>query len=383
MKGNIFLKLNPKARENLFYINTMKHPIRKMKEITELKSIYKKTKIDFGDFTNNRKDIYNTLKKIILKTSDGFEFAKELYKSNIKIEKKSIIKDNKIILICLVKNDLRRIKEFYEHYKKIGVENFVFIDNNSDDGTFGFLFNLEDVTIFRIEEKYSTIRRQAWISKVINYFGFNKWYIVVDSDEFLVYNDCETKNIEKLIEKIDKQKRTRALMIDMYADKKILDDENSDRKIEEEYVYFDANTYHKGKHKCFELIQGGVRERIFGKYDNISPFLIKYPIFFYEKGDMQYNSHFSFPFYKNFNIEINTCLLHYKFLPEDLEKIKIRAKEKNYAMGSKEYNAYLKAYIENPKLNFKYDKSEMYKNSRDLEKIKLIDFIDWSNEKNG
>lgn len=383
MKKNnsIIYKIPPRIREIIFYINFFKNPKKKIIEIIETKKMYKNFRKSFGEYENSKELIYKTLKNIIIKKSDGAELAKEFYTDNLEIKKKNKINEKEIILVCLVKDDLRRIKEFYKYYTKIGITNFVFIDNNSTDGTFEFLKELKNTTIFRTLDKYTTIRRQAWISKVMAYYGYNKWFLIVDSDEFLVYNNCENVKINKFIEKMEdrKEHRIKSLMIDMYADEKFLGkQENDEESIMQKYCFFDNDTYYCQKHNCFEAVVGGMRNRVFGKFGNIEPFLIKYPIIFYEKGDIQYNSHFSYPFYKNFNKEINTALLHYKFLPEDLEKIKERVKEKNYALGSKEYNAYLKAYQENENLNLKYNKSQKYNNSSDLEKIKLISKIDWS-----
>ena len=168
-------------------------------------------------------------------------------------------------------------------------------------------------------------------------------------------------------------------MIDMYSDGLFLSkDDSLNEKITDKYCYFDKDTYIVSKHKRFELVEGGVRKRVFGKYGNISPFLIKYPIIYFQRGDIQYNSHYSIPFYKNFNKNLNIALLHYKFISEDLDKIKDRVIQKNYALGSKEYDAYLKAYTENNNLYLRDAKSEKYTNSNSIYKIKLLKKIDWN-----
>lgn len=376
--SKVFFIIPPRIREVVFYLKFIKHPIKKIKELNKIKKMYKKNSNKFKNCDSIY--IYNSFKKLIIKTNDGFEFAKKYYNSNIEIIKKGKNNIDSPILICLVKNDLKRIKEFYQHYKKLGVTNFAFIDNNSDDGTFEYLNSIETITLFKIEEKYSTLNRQVWITKIMNYYGYNNWFIIVDSDEFLIYNNCENMNINNLIEIFEKNKivRAKALMIDMYSDNVFLSDKNNKKeKIIETYRYFDKDTYIESKHKMFELIEGGVRKRVFEKYENISPFLIKYPIIYFRKGDIQYNSHYSFPFYLNFKQKMNIALLHYKFIPEDLKKIKDRVKEKNYAMGSLEYNAYLKAYQDNPNLYLKDNKSEKLNNSNSVYKIKYLEKIIW------
>ena len=378
--NDVFFKITPKYREIFFYKETLKNPIKKIGEIRKLKDYYKKENINFGKYNYNKKEMFKDFKRLILKSKDGIEFAKEFYNSNIKIIKQTDFNNDNVILICLVKNDLIRIKEFIKHYNKLGVINYVFIDNNSTDGTFEYLKSLENITLFSIDINYSTIRRQAWITKVMSYFGYNRWFLIVDSDEFLVYNKCEQNDINKLIKIMESKNVTKlkSLMIDMYADGEFLNIENNNsNNILDSYCYFDVDTYEQERNKRFELVRGGMRKRVFYKYGNISPFLIKYPITYYQKGELQYNSHFSYPFYKNFSLDLNLALLHYKFLPNDLEKIKIRVEEKNYASGSKEYNSYLNAYKSNKKLNFKNNKSKKYSSSRDLNKIKLIKEIQW------
>lgn len=369
-----------RIRELLFYGYFFLHPINKMKELFYLKKCYLNNHEVFGNFTKDKKDNYSSLKKLVLKSNDSLPFFESYFNDELVLKKVSPIDFKNIILICLVKNDLERIKEFYNHYMKIGVKNFVFIDNDSTDGTYEFLCDQSNVSVFQISEQYSTVRRQAWISKIMSYYGYNHWFLIVDSDEFLVYNDCEHKNIDDLIKKFESLNilRARSLMIDMYSDEELFSEMTShNQSFRQKYCYFDSDTYSFKKHKRFELITGGMRKRIFGSYEDIDPFLIKYPILFYQKGDIQYNSHFSFPFYKNFNTKLYLALLHYKFLPQDLEKVKKRVLDKNYALGSKEYVAYLKAYQDNNHLKLITSNSKQFKNSNDLQNIHFLDMIDW------
>ena len=376
----LFFIFPPRLREGMFYLKVFKNIPKNIMNYKKIKKLYMQFETNFGNYKEDKKNIYKSIKKLSIKKEDGFEFAKEFYKNNIKLTKKGKINKTKIILVCLVKDELRRMKEFYKHYKTLGVENFVFIDNDSTDGTYEYLETIKNVTIFKVYDKYSTIKRQAWVTKILSYFGYNNWYLIVDSDELLVYNDCENKNIDKLVSFASKKRlyRIKGLMLDMYSNDNFLEINEKDKKsIKEKYCYFDNDNYIKKDHKSFELIEGGMRKRVFGKYDNLSPFLSKYPIMYYQKGDLQYNSHYSYPFYKNFNIDLNVALLHYKFLGEDLEKIKNRAKEKNYALGSKEYKVYLKAYNQSKNLKLIYNKSKKYENSKSLETIEIINPIVW------
>ncbi len=372
-----FYKLPAILREKIFYFHFFCHPIIKIHELKNLKKLYKKNPI------SNAKIIYRALQKLVLKTNDGYTFSNLFYNTNFRVIQEQNFSNEGVILICLVKNDLKRIQTFYNYYKELGIENFIFIDNDSTDGTFSFLQSLKDICLFQITDQYSTMKRQVWISKIMHLYGYNRWYLILDSDEFLTYNNMEEKNIKSLVDYATANRiyRMKSLMIDMYSKKPFLSKENNSSFFIDEYRYFDVDTYEVAKHNKFELIQGGVRKRIFNVYRNINPFLIKYPLVFWQEGDIQYNSHFSFPFYKNFKLPLHLSLLHYKFLPDDLEKIKVRVEEKNYASGSKEYDAYLKAYLSNKSLTLYGEHSAKYVDSNSIYKIKLLSKLDFKNDR--
>jgi hypothetical protein len=58
----------------------------------------------------------------------------------------------------------------------------------------------------------------------MNYFGYDNWFIIVDSDEFLIYNNCENMNINDLIEKFENNKilRAKALMLKLKLTSRLL-----------------------------------------------------------------------------------------------------------------------------------------------------------------
>lgn len=276
----------------------------------------------------------------------GLELAKEFYSDPIKIVKENYLSDKQdLVLICPAKNELDNLKLIYEHYKKLGVKSFAFIDNMSDDGTAEYFSSFNDVNVYLASEKYTSLRRQVWINRVMAHYGFDKWYLVIDSDEFLDYNDSENKSIYDVIEHCKKNniKRAKALMLDMYPKSIVFNGEKTD--FLNTYKYFDKSGYTKIVGKDALLIdglQGGVRVRIFTQNDDDKkPWLTKFPLIYIQRGDIQYQSHMSYPFYKNFKSDNIMVLRHYKFLPTDLEKYRQRVKDGNFSAGSKEYVQYV------------------------------------------
>ena len=372
--NKLYVKLPYKCREKLLFIVSLFNLKKSIGMLRNIREYYKKSNIhNWGEY-DNEKDIWKkSFKKLSIITKDGIDIAKRFYMENIEIIKQSNIDKESPILICLVKDDIKRIKTFFNHYRKMGVSNFAIIDNCSEDGTYEFLKEQKEINLFKIKETYTTLNRQAWVNRIISYYGFNKWYLIVDSDELFVYENCENYNIKKILNYLEEKQiyRNRSLMIDMYSKGPFMR-ETIDKEYTDIFKYFDVDSYDIKRHKFFECVTGGMRKRIVKEDANFSPFLIKYPLIFFEKGDIQYNSHYSFPFYKNFGKPLGTALLHYKFLPNDLDKIKKIVEQGNFTSGSKEYMKYLEIYENKDKSNFLYEGSKEYINSSDIYKINLV-----------
>lgn len=383
IKEKILLAINPKLREKLLLLSVITRPVSTVKKLKKFNRIAKNKKDEYkwGQLNNDWDIWIESLKSITIRTGVGYEIALGFLEDRIEIinNNNEYIDKEQPIVICVVKNDIIKIKEFYKHYRKMGIKNFVILDNNSDDGTFEWLSTQKDTNLFRTDVKYTTNRRQAWINKLISYYGFDRWYIIVDSDELLVYEEMESKTLEDLISFAEKNKykRIRTITLDMYSEKSFNDDDNNENYLEK-YIYFDSDNYNQVFHHAFKCINGGMRVRMFkGTNEKFGPYLTKYPLIYFERGDIQYNSHYSYPFYKNFDGPCWGALLHYKFLKSDMNKYIAIANSGSFYGGSYEYKQYIKMYKENPDMKYIYENSNKYINSTSLEKIKEIERIGW------
>ena len=383
IKEKILLAINHKLREKLLLLSIITRPVSTVKKLKKLNRIAKNKKDEYkwGQLNNDWDIWIESLKSITIRTGVGYEIALGFLEDRIEIinNNNEYIDKEQPIVICVVKNDIIKIKEFYKHYRKMGIKNFVILDNNSDDGTFEWLSTQKDTNLFRTDVKYTTNRRQAWINKLISYYGFDRWYIIVDSDELLVYEEMESKTLEDLISFAEKNKykRIRTITLDMYSEKSFNDDDNNENYLEK-YIYFDSDNYNQVFHHAFKCINGGMRVRMFkGTNEKFGPYLTKYPLIYFERGDIQYNSHYSYPFYKNFDVPCWGALLHYKFLKSDMNKYIEIANSSAFYGGSYEYKQYIKIYKENPDMKYIYENSNKYINSASLEKIKEIERIGW------
>lgn len=336
----------------------------------------------------DNKDIKNidlwkkSYKKLCMHGKEYLEEAKIFFETDILEEKKSERKpsEDSLILVLIVKNDLVRLKAFLKYYRGLGVSKFIVLDDKSTDGTFNFLYNQNDVDLYTSSMKYSTLGRQAWISRFVDLYGFNRWYLIVDSDEFISYSGMEKIKLNQLISILENDKRNvlRMMLLEMYPKYDILTiDDIDENNIQSVYTYFDKKGYKKKYTNIFTCIVGGVRCRTFynGNYTD-SPYLTKYPLIKMKEGMIPCHSHMNFPFNVNRDIPLSGCILHYKFLPQDIGKYKERIKKRNFQSGSKEYRKYFDVISSNGKLiMYDEDFSMKYEDSSSLNIFEIEKFV--------
>ncbi|WP_347548513.1 glycosyltransferase family 2 protein [Pseudalkalibacillus hwajinpoensis] len=318
---------------------------------------------------------YQSFKKFLSAQPNESEVAFEFFKNNISLLKSSDLETNKkeVTLLCVVKNDLLKIRKLVEHHRKIGIKHFAILDNGSTDGTIDWLKVQEDVDLFCVEDKYTTNRREAWINRLIAYYGLNRWYLIVDSDELFAYHNMENEKISSLINHCENNSvnRMRAVMIDMYANDQFYLSSDDKADYIDSCRYFDLNSYKYENRDFIDLVTGGPRGRIFKQ----NPWLTKYPLCYFEEGDIQGKSHFLFPFSKNKNTKCSVVLLHYKFLPNDIEKYRQISLDGNYFNGSVQYKEYVD-YIDNStNLSFINEETQEFNGTDSLYKIPILEKI--------
>jgi hypothetical protein len=343
--------------------------------------------------TSKSRDAYNLMRghgKVVKKFKKAFyqyayfyyDFANIFAKSYsdksvkpVKLLKEALLKKEPILL-CAVKNDLERVKLQVEHHRKIGVRHFAYIDNASTDGTFEWLRKQTDVSLFFTNETFSAAVKNAWKRQVMDYFGYNRWYLALDSDELFIYPGVETKDINIYIDFLEREKIRSALSLltDMYSNDRLFGKGTAINEIRDTYCYFDTNTYEVRKRFPEYHIDGGPRMRLFSTKENVfSCALQKYTLVKMSER-MFMSTHEICPYSHNFETDgVIAFLLHYKFLPGDDDIYKKHAASKLYFQDSVEYRRYVDTFEQNQEASFYYDGSQRLNNSMDLMKIDIAD----------
>ena len=122
-------------------------------------------------------------------------------------------------LVVTVKDELERMKLIYEHYRRLGIDRFIVIDNGSTDGTLQYVAAQPGTRVYCVEEPFLTPKKEAWIARVLASAGYNRWYVVVDADELIDYVGSEHHSVKELIGHHHNNgvSRLQGYMVDMYA----------------------------------------------------------------------------------------------------------------------------------------------------------------------
>ena len=286
------------------------------------------------------------------------------------------------ILISVIKNEVRLLPDFLRHYRALGVERFVILDNGSDDGSVELLSSQSDVDCYAVHRRFRWPEKQGWINRVVSEYGHDEWYLYADADEHMVFSGSEEYSFRDLIgfAKALGVTRVRGMLIDTYADGPILSYDLKDgQSLKGAFPFFDSDSYVEDRYREIISRKGGPRPRRFTHGDGkFNPEMTKYPLFQLQPGELMANPHHIYPFEGNFDSPCVIGMLHYKFLPGFVEKIKRAIKDKTYWDGSSEYRRYLTALKREPDLSLMYSGTRRYQTSEDLVAAGLIERIDWS-----
>jgi glycosyltransferase involved in cell wall biosynthesis len=307
------------------------------------------------------------------------EVVKEATEVNLRVtsKMKENIDPSTPILITVIRNELDRLPDFFLHYRKLGIGKFVVIDNGSTDGSEEYVRRQPDVDFFPVHRPFVWPRKQGWISRAIHEYGPGRWYIYVDADEHLVFDQMFDGGIAQLVRFAENRgiNRVRGMLIDMYARGPLLNYNVSvGQSLLSAFPLYDTDTYNEYRYEQIISRKGGPRPRCFRTEGvKFNPELTKYPLFRLTNADIMANPHHIFPYAGNFDTGCYIGILHFKFLPGLIERIKVAIASENYWDGSAEYKQYLRAIQNNPNLTLVYPGSARLNSVQDLVSNKIIE----------
>jgi hypothetical protein len=152
----------------------------------------------------------------------------EVYKVLKEPEKKGC----KIAHFSIVANEMYFLPYFLKHYRKLGLEEFYFLVDCSDDGTMEFLLEQRDCGVLKSPFKFkddfnvkigNSVLKQRFadICKFLipKELFMGRWGLIVDADEFMIL-PSPSRSLPEFIERLERNKLNccRAPMVDFFPD---------------------------------------------------------------------------------------------------------------------------------------------------------------------
>lgn len=295
-------------------------------------------------------------------------------------------------ILCFVtqRNEYARLPYFLQHYRKLGVNHFLFVDNASDDESAAFLKTQPDVSLWRATASYKAARfGMDWLNWLLFRHGSGHWCLTVDPDELLVYPHWETRPLQALTDWLDAGGKSSfpAMLLDMYPRGRISDEPyRAGQNPLDIAHYFDPANYmiHKNGQYGNLWIQGGPRARsFFGRTPELAPALNKVPLIRWQRRYAYISStHMALPrglnlvYDENGGERISGALLHTKFLSTFIEKSSEEMERGEHYANSQEYRAYSAGLQDNMTL-FNAE-SRSYEDWQQLQDLGLISQGNWA-----
>ena len=299
------------------------------------------------------------------------------------------IRKGDILAVVCLRNEALRLPQFLAHYRRLGVAQFLVIDNDSSDGSANLLRDQPDVSLWTTRASYRRSRFGLdWTNWLLMRHGHGHWCLTVDADELLVYPHWETRPLPALTAWLDSTgaRSFAAMMLDMYPEGPLSVQHYSPGDDPLNILrWFDAGNYSlQVQPRLRNLwIQGGPRARSFFADDpRRAPTLNKLPLVKWHWRYAYHNStHTILPpplnavFDETGGEMTSGALLHTKFLPVIMEKSREEQARRQHFADPARYAGYYQDLIADPVLHCAA--SRRYTGWRQLESLGLISRGGW------
>ncbi|MBY6006630.1 glycosyltransferase [Salipiger bermudensis] len=128
-------------------------------------------------------------------------------------------REAEIAVVAVMRNEMFMLPHFLDHYRRIGIESFLIADNGSDDGSREYLAAQPDVALFSVDTDYRQSHYGvAWQQAMMASFRRDRWSLVADADELLVWQDEPRQSLPDLLRQPEfrEAEAVRLFMLDMY-----------------------------------------------------------------------------------------------------------------------------------------------------------------------
>ncbi len=275
-----------------------------------------------------------------------------------------------IVLFSTMFNEMIHIPFLLDYYRKLGVNKFFIVDNNSTDDTAEYLLSQPDVYYFWNDSSFKEAGcGLAWLNHLMDKYAQENWCVVVDADEYLVYPNIENKKLPELTKYLDEHgyEALASFMLAMYPEdvQHQIAIQPGDNLIEKS-PYFCNFYYFKGDVHCpYIHVSGG----FYYKKNKQTTWCTKTPLIKRNNGIKHIAANHLITSAKV--ADITSCLLHLKLVGDFEKKAKLHIERKEHSGGGDAYKEYVRLYAGNGKFT-DVEGTTKFENSQQLIELGLI-----------
>jgi hypothetical protein len=280
-------------------------------------------------------------------------------------------------LILVTRDSAHLLPAFLRHYRRLGVTRFIVLDDQSSDETRAILSGCPDVDLWGSSVRYGEAKHGTyWRERLARIYGFGRWYVNVDTDEFLVYDGMERHELRDVCRWLATKRLRRLLapMLDLYPPGPLgAAALTADRDPWDVATHFDATGYAIEAGRRTTQVFGGPRLRIFA----VRAQMVKFPILYWDRRTcFTRGDHAPFPYVRNFG-PIAGALLHFKYFSDFRERVGAAVADNQHWHGAAEYRVYEERLRSAGDLVMTGDVSRPYAGVDQLIALGLVGSIDW------
>lgn len=288
------------------------------------------------------------------------------------------LKPGEVAVLCVLRNEAARLPLFFEHYRKLGVDRFFMVDNNSDDGSHEMLLAEPLADVFHTTTPYyDSCFGIYWYNGLAREFCGGNWVLMADADELLVYDGMAAHGLADLGKWLKGQgfDRLFGVMLDVYPSGPVGLGERTIADILEKDCWFDAEGYSARRLPTGWLVQGGSRYRLFEKGSMVAP-ISKYPFFEVTPERSVLNAHYMWPFDTTTNVAFG-AFLHLKLMDDFIRRAAVNEAEGQHWLGSLHYNTINRRVASASQIVAITDRSRRYTGPASLVANRIMSPIAW------
>ncbi|MGE0007649.1 MAG: glycosyltransferase family 2 protein [Parvibaculaceae bacterium] len=311
------------------------------------------------------------------------DFARRAFRSHLTVVRsRGHLGPGEIGLICVLRNEAARLPLFFDHYKRLGVDRFFMIDNNSEDGSREILLAEPLADVFHAHALFSEGQGGLyWAHAVARRYGEGNWLIRPDADELFVYDRMEEHDLADLAAWLDRQgmDRVYAPLIDLYPSAAIGGSSQTIAELIEKDSWFDNDGYSLERWPQGWRLTGGPRFRLFHQDDSHRNLMWKYPFFRMGEDTLIYNHHWLWP-HDNVTRGALGAMVHLKLMHDFIDRSRRYASEAQHFAGSNAYRVISEKVKDMPEVVAFHEGSKRYRGPRSLVRHGMLMPIGWEEE---